>query len=163
MIIRFSADLARWPSFWPQVTQFRTWPRNHQDKHFEQDLWWLLKQITQMLSSMFGVNWPSGEELVQEKKQKNIFSRWLSWISDWNDFSYVWSISHPNASYHVWSQLAFRFRRRSEKIDFQDGGHGGHHGFPIGMILAIFNLQVTLMLPTKYRVYWRRDVGGVGF
>ena len=26
------------------------------------------------------------------------------------------------------------------KIDFQDGGHGGHLGFPIGTILAIFDL-----------------------
>ena len=41
---RFSADLARWPSFWPQVTQFRTWPRNHQDKHIEEDSWWLLQK-----------------------------------------------------------------------------------------------------------------------
>ena len=41
---RFSANMARWPSFWPQVTQFRTWPENHQDKHFEQDSWWLLKK-----------------------------------------------------------------------------------------------------------------------
>ena len=24
VITRFSADLAKWPSFWPQVTQFRT-------------------------------------------------------------------------------------------------------------------------------------------
>ena len=36
VLTRFSADLARWPSFWPQVTQFQTWPRNHQDKHIEQ-------------------------------------------------------------------------------------------------------------------------------
>ena len=35
----------------------------------------------------------------------------------------------------------------AKKIDFQDGGH---LGFPIGMILAIFDLQVTQMLPTKY-------------
>ena len=49
------------------------------------------------------------------------------------------------------------------KIDFQDGGHGGHLGFPIGTILAIFDLQVTLMLPTKYRVNWPRGVGGEGF
>ena len=48
----------------------------------------------------------------------------------------------------------------AKKIDFQDGGH---LGFPIGMILAIFDLQVTLMLPTKYRVNWPRGVGGVGF
>ena len=30
------------------------------------------------------------------------------------------------------------------KIDFQDGGHGGHLGFPIGSILAIFDLQCFL-------------------
>ena len=29
VITRFYADLARWPSFWPQVFQFQTWPRNH--------------------------------------------------------------------------------------------------------------------------------------
>ena len=30
------------------------------------------------------------------------------------------------------------------KKDFQDGHHGGHLGFPISRILAIFDLQVTL-------------------
>ena len=34
------------------------------------------------------------------------------------------------------------------KLDFQDGGH---LGFLIGTILAIFDLQVTPMLPTKYQ------------
>ena len=40
------------------------------------------------------------------------------------------------------------------KNDFQDGHHGGHLGFPISMVLAIFDLQVTLMLPTKFGVNW---------
>ena len=40
------------------------------------------------------------------------------------------------------------------KKDFQDGHHSGHLGFPISMILAIFDLQVTLMLPTKFGVNW---------
>ena len=31
---------------------------------------------------------------------------------------------------------------------------GGHLGFPIGTILAIFDLQVTPMLPTKFGVNW---------
>ena len=44
--------------------------------------------------------------------------------------------------------------QKKRKIDFQDGGHGGHLGFPIGTILAIFNLQVTLMLPSKFGVNW---------
>ena len=42
----------------------------------------------------------------------------------------------------------------AKKKDFQDGHHGGHLGFPISMILAIFDLQVTLMLPTKFGVNW---------
>ena len=93
-----------------------------------------------MLPSKFWVNWPfgSGEEA------KNRFSRWLpwrpSWISYQNNFNYFLSISHPNASYHVWSQLAFGFRRKS--------------GFPIGKILAIFDLQVTPMVPSKFGLNW---------
>ena len=43
---------------------------------------------------------------------------------------------------------------KEAKIDFQDGCHGGHLGFPIGMILAIFDLQVTPMLPSKFGVNW---------
>ena len=40
------------------------------------------------------------------------------------------------------------------KIDFQDGGHGGHLGFPIGTILATVDLQITLILRTKIRINW---------
>ena len=46
------------------------------------------------------------------------------------------------------------------KIDFQDGRNDAHLGFSIGTILAIFYLQVTLMLPTKYRVNWPFGSGG---
>ena len=42
------------------------------------------------------------------------------------------------------------------KIDFQDGGHPG---FLIGTILAVFDLQVTLMLPSKFGVNWPFDSG----
>ena len=41
------------------------------------------------------------------------------------------------------------------KIDFQDDNCGGHLVFPIGRILAIFDLQITLMLATKFRVNWK--------
>ena len=34
------------------------------------------------------------------------------------------------------------------------GHYGGHLGFPISTILAIFYLQVSLMLPTKFGVNW---------
>ena len=43
---------------------------------------------------------------------------------------------------------------KKQKIDFQDGSHGAHPGFTIGMILAIFDLQVTPMLPSKFGVNW---------
>ena len=43
-------------------------------------------------------------------------------------------------------------QEKRRKIYFHDGGHGGHLGFPIGTILATFDLQVTLMLPSKFGV-----------
>ena len=89
-------------------------------------------QIIPMLSTKFQVNWPfgSGEEA------KNRFSSWQplwpSWISDRKDFSYVCSSSHLNASYQV----------------------GCHLGFPMGKVLAIFDLQIIPMLSTKFQVNW---------
>ena len=32
--------------------------------------------------------------------------------------------------------------------------NGGHLGFPTRSVFAIFDLQVTLMLPTKFHVNW---------
>ena len=40
------------------------------------------------------------------------------------------------------------------KIDFQDGNCDGNLVFPIGTILAIFDLQVTTMTLTKFQVSW---------
>ena len=39
-----------------------------------------------------------------------------------------------------------------QNIYFQDGSHGGHLGFLTGRILAIFDLQLTLMLSIKFQV-----------
>ena len=52
------------------------------------------------------------------------------------------------------SKFGLSVQKKKRKIDFQDGGHGGHLGFPIGTILAIFYLQVTLMLSSKFGVNW---------
>ena len=46
------------------------------------------------------------------------------------------------------------------KIDSQNGRHGGHLGFSIGLILAIFDLQFTPMRPTKFQVNWPFGSGG---
>ena len=149
---RFSRWRPSWISDRNDFSYF--WPTSHPRcllPSFESiGPWWFLPCF---------VNWPfgSGEEA------KDRFSRWppwqLFWISHQKDFSSFLSTSHPDASYQVLSQLAFRFRSRSKKIDFQDGNHGGHLGFPILTILAIFDLQVTWMLPTKIRVNWPFSLG----
>ena len=36
-------------------------------------------------------------------------------------------------------------------MDFKDGVHGGQLEYPIGTSLANIDLQVTLMLPTKFQ------------
>ena len=117
-------------------------------------------QVTLMLPTKFRVNWLLG--LGEEAN--NRFSRWPpwrpSWSYDWHDFSYFWSTSHLDASYQVLSQLAFqKVQEKKRKIDFQNGSHGGHLGFLIWMILDIFDLQVALMLPTKFGVIWLLGLG----
>ena len=68
-----------------------------------------------ILPIKFWVNGPfySGGEV------QNRFSRWQLWgpscISHRSDFSYFWSTSHLDESSQVSSQLAFQFRRRSQK------------------------------------------------
>ena len=69
--------------------------------------------------------------LVQEKKQNNRFFK-MAAMAD----------------------LCLSVQEKKQKIDFQDGCHSGHLGFPIGTILAIFDLQVTQMLPSKFGVNW---------
>ena len=110
-------------------------------------------QVTQLLPTNFRVNWPfgSGEEV------KNRFSRWLPWRPSWfydrHDFSYFWSTS-PRCFLPSLESTDLSVQEKKQKIDFQDGCHGSHLGFPIGTILAIFDLQVILMVPSKFGVNW---------
>ena len=111
-------------------------------------------QVILMLPSKFGVNWPfgSGEEA------KSRFSRWppwrQSWISDRHDFSFFLIYKSPQCFLASLESIGLSVQEKKRKIDFQDGGHGGHLGFLIGTILAIFDLQVTLMLPSKFGINW---------
>ena len=68
-----------------------------------------------MLLTKFRVNWHVriGEEA---KKKREDFQDFQDY--DRHDFSYF-DLRHPNASYQVSNQLAFRFRRRSEKQIFK--------------------------------------------
>ena len=48
--------------------------------------------------------------------------------------------------------IALSVQEKKFKTDFQDGHHGPNLEFPIATIWAIFYIQVTPMLPTKFRV-----------
>ena len=98
-----------------------------------------------------GVNWPfgSGEEA------KNRFSRWRpSWISDRHVFSFFFIYKLPRCFLASLESTGLSVQEKKRKIDFQDGFHGCHLGFPIGMILAIFDVPVTTILPIKFGVNW---------
>ena len=143
-------------------SQLAFWFRRRREKQIfkighDGNLWFPIRmilaifdqQVTMILPTKFQVNWPigSGEEV------KHRYSRWpprqQSWISDPNNFSYFWSTSHPYASYHVLSQWAFPFWRRSKKYIVK---MAAMLWLLILTILAIFDLQVILMLPTKFQV-----------
>ena len=76
-----------------------------------------------------------------------------------NDFRYFWPTSHPDTFYQVSSQLAFLFRRKQVKKDFQYGGHCWYLGFPILTMLTIFDQQISQILPTKFWVNWSFSSG----
>ena len=107
-----------------------------------------------MLPTKFQVNWPFGSE----EEAKNRFSRWApwrpAWISDRNDFSYFLINMSPRCFLPNFKSIGLLVQEKKRKIYLQDGCHGGHLGFTIGTILAIFDLQVPLMLSTKFQVNW---------
>ena len=68
-------------------------------------------------------------------------------------------MSHPNASYQVSSQLAFGSGEEVKKIRFSRWLPRQPSWISIGTILAIFDLQVTPMSPTKFGVNWPFGAG----
>ena len=95
-------------------------------------------QVTQMLPTKFRVNWPFGSG----EKAKNRFSRWLPWRRSCFMIGMILAIFDlqvtPMLPTKESTDLSVQEKKR--KIDFQHGCHGGHLGFPIGTILAIFDL-----------------------
>ena len=51
----------------------------------------------------------------------------------------------------TFESIGLSVQEKKFNIDFQDGDH---LGFPNRMILATFDLQVTLILPMTFRVNW---------
>ena len=84
-------------------------------------------------------------------EMKNRFSRWLpSWIYNQNDLA-IFIYKSPRCFLSSFKTNGLSFQEKKRKIDFQDGSH---LGFPIRTILAIFYLQVTRMLPSKFQINW---------
>ena len=57
--------------------------------------------------------------------------------------------------------MGLSIHEKKFKIGFQEGNCGGHLVFLIGTILAIFDLQVTAMILTKFQVNWPFSPGEV--
>ena len=100
--------------------------------------------------------------MVQEKKQKIDFQdgRHLEF-----PIEIILAVFHLQITHYFLpsSESTGLLVQKKRKTDLQDGSHGGHLGYLMQRILAIFNLQVAPMLPTKFRVNWPRGVGGLGF
>ena len=60
----------------------------------------------------------------------------------------------PSYFLPYFESVGLSVHQNKPKIGFLDGGNASHFGFPIGMILAIFGLQVALILPTKFQINW---------
>ena len=92
------------------------------------------------------VSWPFGSgENVQSG-----FSTWWLWRP-----AYILVIFDLQVTLILpIESIDLSIQEKKFKTDFQDGGSGGHFGFPIRTILAISDLQVFQIIPTKFQVNW---------
>ena len=74
-------------------------------------------------------------------------------MSDRNDKLFL-IYKSPRCFLPSFKSTGLSVQEKKRKLDFQDSSHGGHLGFPIGTILAIFDLQVT-----KIQVSWHFGSG----
>ena len=86
-----------------------------------------------MLPTKFGVKWALG---LGEEAKNRFFK--ISWISDRHDFSYF-IYKSPRCFLPSLESIGLSVQDKKRKIDFHDGGHGGHLGYPIVMSLATFD------------------------
>ena len=81
-------------------------------------------------------------------------SRWLpwlaSWMSEWKEFSSFWISLSPQSLPASFSLIRLTIQKQTSFQDFQAGHHDGHLGYWNETTLAILNLHVTPMPPTKF-------------
>ena len=64
---------------------------------------------------------------------------------------YKFRVNWPRYFLPSFESVGLLVQVKKGKTDFQDGRHCSELGFPIGMISAIFDLQVTPMLPPSFK------------
>ena len=94
--------------------------------------------------------------LVQEKKRKTDFedSRHSGHLGFPIETILFLIYKSPRCFLPSFESVGLLVQENNRKIYFQEGIYCGHLGFSNGRTLAIFDLQVTPMLPTKFRVDW---------
>ena len=146
-----------WLATWDQM-RFEAFQDGHLGSHLR---YWnrtilviLNLYVAQMPPIKFGLNqhYDLGRDVVWR------ISKWPprrpSLISVWNKFSSWLSMSPhclPLSFSLMWLTVWVEFQ------DFQDGHHGCHHGYWNGTNLAILNLHVIQMPPTKFGEMWFED------
>ena len=136
-----------WPFGSREEARTKDFQIGHLIGHLGFPIWTILAifnlRVDLMLPVKLQVNWPfgSGEEGKVDFQDGSHVGRLGFPIGTILAIVYI----YKSPRCFLTSQLAFRFRRRCEKTDFQDG-------FPVGTILAISDLQVILMLPLTFQV-----------
>ena len=99
---KFSNQLALW---FRKISEKKEFQDGRHGGHLGFQIQTILAILDLQVTQCFLPSFESNGLSVQEKKQKNRFSRWLSWrlswISDRDDFSYFLSTGHTDVSYLV--------------------------------------------------------------
>ena len=123
--------ISRWPPWWPSwISEWNDFSNSESLCHCDAS-----HQVLAQSDLRFGrchLKWPS---LISERK----------------DFSNSESLCHCDASHQVSAQLDRVWEEMSFE-EFQDGRHGSQLGYRNEMILAILNLHVATMPPTKFQL-----------
>ena len=102
-----------------------------------------------LVTPILHIKFQDNRSCVSGEEVKNIFSRWRPSWSFIGTILAIFIYKSPRCFVPSFKSVGLSVQKKL-KIDFQDGHHGRHLGFLIGTILAIFDEQIILMLPTKF-------------
>ena len=103
----------------------------------------------------WGPSWLS-DQIDLSNPESDVFWRisrwpswWPAWMSEWNELQF-WISMSPQCLPPSFSLIRLTVQEQMSFQDFQAGHHGGHLGSWNWTNLAILNLHVTPMPPTKF-------------